>query len=92
MDYARSSTAQQELQSRLGALQEAGCGPVFSEKISTRVKARPEFGRAMDFARTMKKAPHQRDQPLAPCGSSPAPECSPRIGSLPRPGGCAAWP
>ncbi|MFD4954689.1 recombinase family protein [Streptomyces sp. NPDC058451] len=63
MDYARSSTAQQELQSRLGALQEAGCDPVFSEKISTRVKARPEFVKAMDFARTTKKAPHQRDQP-----------------------------
>ncbi|MGA5089230.1 MULTISPECIES: recombinase family protein [unclassified Streptomyces] len=59
--YARCSTAQQELQSQLDALHEAGCDPVFSEKISTRVKVRPEFIKAMDFARTIKKAvPHQR--------------------------------
>lgn len=59
--YARCSTAQQKLQSQLGALQEAGCDPVFSEEISTRVKVRPEFVKAMDFARTIKKAvPHQR--------------------------------
>ena len=59
--YARCSTAQQELQSQLDALQEAGCDPVFSEKISTRIKVRPEFVKAMDFARTIKKAvPHQR--------------------------------
>ncbi|MDX3540321.1 recombinase family protein [Streptomyces sp. MB09-01] len=59
--YARCSTAQQELQSQFDALAEAGCDPVFSEKISTRVKVRPEFVKAMDFARTIKKAvPHQR--------------------------------
>ncbi|MFE0601651.1 recombinase family protein [Streptomyces sp. NPDC058892] len=59
--YARCSTAQQELQSQLDALQEAGCDPVFSEKISTRIKVRPEFTKAMDFARTIKTAvPHQR--------------------------------
>lgn len=59
--YARCSTAQQELQSQLDALEEVGCDPVFSEKISTRVKVRPEFVKAMDFARTIKKAvPHQR--------------------------------
>ncbi|MFE4703496.1 recombinase family protein [Streptomyces sp. NPDC056738] len=59
--YARCSTAQQELQSQLDALAEAGCDPVFSEKISTRIKVRPDFVRAMDFARTIKKAvPHQR--------------------------------
>lgn len=34
---------------------------MFSEKISTRIKVRPEFTKAMDFARTIKKAvPHQR--------------------------------
>jgi DNA invertase Pin-like site-specific DNA recombinase len=34
---------------------------VFSEEISTRIKVRPEFVKAMDFARTIKKAvPHQR--------------------------------
>ncbi|MFF9482773.1 recombinase family protein [Streptomyces sp. NPDC014733] len=61
MGYARCSTAQQELQSQLDALAEAGCDPVFSEKISTRIKVRPEFVEAMDFARTIKKAvPHQR--------------------------------
>ncbi|MGW1432603.1 recombinase family protein [Streptomyces sp. NPDC002431] len=61
VEYARCSTAQQELQSQLDALAEAGCDPVFSEKISTRIKARPEFTKAMDFARTIKKAvPHQR--------------------------------
>ncbi|MBV7697325.1 recombinase family protein [Streptomyces sp. TRM70350] len=59
--YARCSTAQQELQSRLDALGEAGCGPVVAEKISTRGMARPEFVKAMDFARTIRKAvPHQR--------------------------------
>ncbi|WP_234335735.1 recombinase family protein [Streptomyces sp. NRRL S-1022] len=42
-------------------MEEAGCDPVFSEKVSTRVKVRPEFVKAMDFARTIKKAvPHQR--------------------------------
>lgn len=59
--YARCSTAQQELQSQLDALAEAGCEPVFSEKISTRVKVRPEFTQAMAYARTIKQAvPHQR--------------------------------
>jgi hypothetical protein len=59
--YARCSTAQQELQSQLDALATAGCEPIFSEKISTRIKVRPEFAKAMDFARTIKTAvPHQR--------------------------------
>ncbi|MFB4273204.1 recombinase family protein [Nonomuraea sp. GTA35] len=40
--YARCSTVQQELQSHLDALEAAGCEPIFSEKISTRVKIRPE--------------------------------------------------
>jgi DNA invertase Pin-like site-specific DNA recombinase len=59
--YARCSTAQRELQSQLDALAEAGCDPVFSENISSRVKVRPVFVKAMDFARVIKKAvPHQR--------------------------------
>jgi DNA invertase Pin-like site-specific DNA recombinase len=59
--YARCSTAQQELQSQLDALHQAGCDPVFSEKISTRIKVRPEFAKAMGYARTIKQAvPHQR--------------------------------
>ncbi|MEV7010626.1 recombinase family protein [Streptosporangium sp. NPDC051022] len=61
MGYARCSTAQQELQSQLNALDEAGCDPVFSEKISTRVKVRPQFTKAMGHARTIKTAvPYQR--------------------------------
>ncbi|MFI7461285.1 recombinase family protein [Nonomuraea sp. NPDC049646] len=59
--YARCSTAQQELQSQIDALRLAGCESIFSEKISTRVKVRPEFTKAMDFARTIETAvPHQR--------------------------------
>ncbi|MFJ7996402.1 recombinase family protein [Streptomyces sp. NPDC096310] len=59
--YARCSTAAQELQSQLDALQEAGCEPVFSEKISTRIKDRPEFVKALAYAQNIKKAvPHQR--------------------------------
>ncbi|WP_436777602.1 recombinase family protein [Yinghuangia sp. YIM S09857] len=53
--HARCSTAQQELQSQLDALEEAGCDPVFSEKISTRVKVRPEFVKAMDFAPLLRR-------------------------------------
>jgi DNA invertase Pin-like site-specific DNA recombinase len=59
--YARCSTAQQELDSQLDALKAAGCEPVFAEKISTRIKVRPKFAQAMDYARTIKQAvPHQR--------------------------------
>ncbi|MEU8250983.1 recombinase family protein [Nonomuraea sp. NPDC048916] len=59
--YARCSTVQQELQSRLDALREAGCDPISSEKISTRVKVRLEFAKAMEYARTIKSAvQHQR--------------------------------
>lgn len=36
------------------ALVAAGCDPIFSEKISARVKVRPEFAKAMEFARTIK--------------------------------------
>ncbi|MFI9842801.1 recombinase family protein [Nonomuraea sp. NPDC051941] len=51
----------QELQSQIDALQDAGCQPIFSEKISTRVKVRPEFAQAMEYARTIKTGvPHQR--------------------------------
>ncbi|WP_432931939.1 hypothetical protein ACQPZZ_13140 [Microbispora sp. CA-135349] len=52
---------QQELDSQLDELTEAGCEPVFAEKISTRIRVRPEFAKAMDYARTIKQAvPHQR--------------------------------
>jgi DNA invertase Pin-like site-specific DNA recombinase len=59
--YARCSTAQQELQTQLGALHEVGCDPIFSEKISSRIKVRAEFAKAWGYARTIKTAvPHQR--------------------------------
>ncbi|WP_432035045.1 zinc finger domain-containing protein [Streptomyces cucumeris] len=68
--YARCSTAQQELQSQLDALQEAGCDPVFSEKISTRIKVRPEFVKAMDAPAP--GAAGARPRPAAgPCRGAP---------------------
>ncbi|WHM37470.1 recombinase family protein [Streptomyces sp. BPTC-684] len=58
--YARCSTAAQELQSQLDMLARAECTKVFSEKISTRVKTRPEFEAALTLARDIKAAsPHQ---------------------------------
>ena len=53
--YARCSTAQQELQSQLGAL-EPVCKRIFSEKISTRVKVRPELEKALKLAYDIKEA------------------------------------
>ncbi|MDX3506477.1 recombinase family protein [Streptomyces sp. ID03-2B] len=46
MGYARCSTAQQELQSRLDAL-EPLCKRIFHKKISTRVKIRPKLQEAL---------------------------------------------
>ena len=48
--YARCSTATQELQSQLDALAAAHCTRVFSEKISTRIKIRPELEKALTLA------------------------------------------
>ena len=60
--YARCSTAQQELQSQLDALAAAHCTRVFSEKISTRIKIRPELEKALTLAHEIKTvAP---DQPV----------------------------
>ncbi|MGW3494883.1 recombinase family protein [Streptomyces sp. NPDC001020] len=61
--YARCSTLAQELQSQLDAL--AGRGiprdKIFSEKISTRVRVRPQFEAALKAAREIKAhAPHCR--------------------------------
>lgn len=53
--YARCSTAQQELQSQLDAL-EPVCKRIFSEKISTRVKVRPELEKALKLAYDIKEA------------------------------------
>ncbi len=54
--YARCSTRGQELESQLAALRTAGCTRIFSEKISTRVKVRPEYEKALQLARDIKSA------------------------------------
>jgi len=53
--YARCSTVQQDLDYQLEALRKS-CEPIFHEKISTRVKERPELRRALEYARTIKRA------------------------------------
>lgn len=54
--YARCSTTGQELASQLEALEVAGCGRIFAEKISTRVKVRPELDKALTLAQEIKQA------------------------------------
>lgn len=54
--YARCSTTGQELASQLDALERAGCTRVFAEKISTRVRVRPELEQALHLAREIKQA------------------------------------
>ncbi|MFD9864965.1 recombinase family protein [Streptomyces alboflavus] len=54
--YARCSTVGQELQSQLDALERAHCKRIFSEKVSTRVKVRPELEKALSLAREIKGA------------------------------------
>lgn len=61
--YARCSSLTQELQSQLDALEAHGIGRerIFSEKISTRIRVRPEFEKALAAARQIKAhAPHCR--------------------------------
>ncbi|MER5326918.1 recombinase family protein [Streptosporangium roseum] len=61
--YARCSTLTQELQSQLDALAAHGIArdKIFSEKISTRVRVRPQFEAALALAREIKAhAPHCR--------------------------------
>ncbi len=60
--YARCSTARQELASQTAALEAAQCKRVFSEKISTRIKVRPELEKALTLARDIKEA--APDQPV----------------------------
>ena len=60
--YARCSSATQELQSQLDALTRAHCTRVFSEKISTRIKVRPELDKALTLAHEIKTA--APDQPV----------------------------
>jgi len=54
--YARCSTAQQDLQIQLDALERAHCTRIFSEKISSRIKIRPEFDKALALARDITQA------------------------------------
>jgi DNA invertase Pin-like site-specific DNA recombinase len=61
--YVRCSTLAQELQSQLDALATHGIPreKIFSEKVSTRVRARPRFEAALALAREIKAhAPHCR--------------------------------
>lgn len=58
--YARCSTAGQDLSGQLDALQRAGCPRVFAEKVSTRVKVRPELQNALQLAREIKDAAPQQ--------------------------------
>ena len=44
------------LQSQLDALQAAQCKRIFSEKISTRIKIRPELEKALQLAHDIKEA------------------------------------
>lgn len=61
--YARCSTLTQELQSQLDALAAHGISrdKIFAEKISTRLRVRPQFEAALTLARQIKAhAPHCR--------------------------------
>ncbi|MEU2674838.1 recombinase family protein [Streptomyces sp. NPDC007164] len=61
--YARCSTLTQELQTQLDALaaKRIPRDKIFSEKISTRVRVRPQFEAALAAAREIKAhAPHCR--------------------------------
>ena len=60
--YARCSMHTQELAGQLDLLERAGCRRVFSEKISTRVRVRPELENALTLAREIKHA--APDQPV----------------------------
>ncbi|MFI9824562.1 recombinase family protein [Streptomyces sp. NPDC052013] len=60
--YARCSTATQELGSQLDALAAADCRRVFHEKISTRIRTRPELEKALKLAADIKEA--APDQPV----------------------------
>ncbi|MEU1599378.1 recombinase family protein [Streptomyces sp. NPDC005708] len=54
--YGRCSTATQELQGQLDELAKVGCHKTFSEKISTRIRVRPQLAEALDLARRFKEA------------------------------------
>lgn len=52
--YARASTARQSIDYQLDALNDADVSRIFSEKVSTRVKARPELTKTIEFARELR--------------------------------------
>lgn len=54
--YARCSMNTQELAGQLDLLEQAGCRRIFSEKISTRVRVRPELENALALALEIKQA------------------------------------
>ncbi|HEY5879675.1 MAG TPA: recombinase family protein [Nakamurella sp.] len=54
--YARCSMNSQELAGQMDLLERSGCRRVFSEKISTRVRVRPELESALALAREIKQA------------------------------------
>lgn len=54
--YARCSMNTQELAGQLDLLEQTGCRRIFSEKISTRVRVRPELENALALAREIKHA------------------------------------
>ena len=49
--YCRVSSADQHLTSQLEAVKEAGCEKIFSEKLSSRNRERPELNRMLDQIR-----------------------------------------
>jgi len=63
--YARCSTAQQDLDIQIAALRTAGCERVFSEKISSRIRVRPQYDAALALAHDIKRA--APDQPVLFC-------------------------
>jgi hypothetical protein len=64
--YARCSTAQQELEIQIDALERANCKRVFSEKISSRIKVRPEFEKPSPWRATSSRPPPASRSPSPP--------------------------
>jgi hypothetical protein len=76
--YARCSIAGQELGSQVTALDAAGCKRIFPEKISIRIKIRPELEAALQLGRDIKRA-----APPARMSSSPSTRSSGSPGTPP---------
>ncbi|MFJ2241337.1 recombinase family protein [Streptomyces sp. NPDC087859] len=67
--YARCSIAKQELQSQLDALGPV-CKRIFSEKISIRVKTRPELEKASWRTTSRRPPPARRSSSPSTCSSA----------------------